>query len=127
REIPELAEHDSELEEAMLMQRQRRAAVRHARINAEGGGALYCQVIGGYRRNARIGDPLEQLLVVAIHHRARRLQGSTGLAPCLADELPEAGVQAEDVAFLHPDVVGLPHLRERLVVARDARDADVLP
>ena len=38
----------------------------------------------------------------------------------LADELPESGVNAQHVAFLHLDVIGLHDARQHLVVDRDA-------
>src|SRR6266568_1820134 len=101
REIPQLAKKDSQLEQAVLVQRERRTAVWHAWIETERRRALHGEVVGGDRGYAGIRDPLEQFLVVAIQHRARRLKGRTRFSGGVADELPEAGVDAQHVAFLH--------------------------
>ncbi len=108
------------------MQRQGRPAMGQARVRAEGGRALHGQVVGCDRGDPAVGDPFEQPLVVAVEHRARAPDRGIELAVGLADQLPEAGVDAHDVALLHPDAVHLHDHFQAVEADFDALIAEVM-
>ncbi len=72
-------------------------------------------VVGDERGDLRLGDPLEQRLVVRVEVRAHRvdLHGVRVAVP-LEDLGREAGVQQQHVAGLDDDIVGRHDLLERL-------------
>ena len=62
--------------------------------------------------NPRVGDPLEQVLVATVEDSARLVEHcAVRHAVVVEDHLGESGVETEDVAGLHDDVVDLedPH------------------
>ena len=71
RQVPDLAEVDAELEQAMLVQRQRRAVIACSSHGRDGMG-LDGVVVGDQRDQPAVGDPLQQPLVAAVEHRRRR-------------------------------------------------------
>ena len=85
----------------MLVQRQPRPAVGQAGIGAERGGSLHREIVRRDCRDAGVGDPFLQPLVVTVEHRALRLDRIVQPAVGVADELAEAGMDAENVALFH--------------------------
>src|SRR6185437_3364051 len=70
-EIPDLAEIDAELEQAMRVQGQRRAMVLLARPR---GKALDRVIVGDERDEAALGDPVQEALVAAVKRGAGVMQ-----------------------------------------------------
>src|SRR6185503_13611001 len=71
REIPQLAEMDAVLEQAVFVQRQHRV---RRRLPGSGGEKLHGIVVGGEHREPRIRNPLQQLLVAAVEAGAGVVQ-----------------------------------------------------
>ena len=67
-EVPELAEGDAELEQAEVVDREERVAARVAVLAEQ---ALDRVVVGHQRGDLRVGDPLEQRLVLGVEVGAR--------------------------------------------------------
>ena len=121
-EVPDLAQVNAELEQAVLVQRQGRAAARVADRRMR----LDRVVVGDQHRQAAVGDPLQQLGIATVEHRTglvehRRIR----LAGHLDQGLGEAGVQAQHVAGLDHDLVGLDDAHQAVVADQAASPAQI--
>src|SRR5205085_3647777 len=99
-QVPELAEMDAVLEDAMLVQRHRRM---RPRLGDAGGNQLDREVVGDQAGGAAIAHPLQHALVASLEAAAGAVQElRVGVLAQLEDPVGEAGVEAEQVAALDP-------------------------
>ena len=99
------------------MQRQRRAAVG----TGQGGVRLNGIVVGSDHGDLAVADPLQQLLVAAVEHCAAVVQHHrVGILLHRQHGLGKAGVQAEHVAGLDLQPVGLDHAHPLVVADQGA-------
>ena len=119
-QVPQLAQRQAELEQAMMMQGQH----RHWPCTLRRGPrwiALDGVVVRGDRGDAGIGDPLQQAFVAAVQRAAAMVQHlGIGLAGHLHHHLGKPGAQHKDVAGFDHDAIGLDHAHQVVVSDRAA-------
>ena len=104
RKIPELAERDAALEQAMLMQRQ---AVGDMQLG-RGLHPLHGEIVRAKSCDLVCGQPVVQRLVVALQRGAHVMDAlGVRIAAHLQHLVAEGGVDADHVARLDRDAVGL--------------------
>ena len=112
----------AQLEQAVLVQRQRRAAAVAVprRVGLDG------VVVSGDGGHPAVGDPAQQLLVGAVEHAGGLLHALVRGLPVHAQHQPgEAGVEAHDVTRLDHHPVSLQHAGQLLVADHRAAVAEV--
>ena len=104
---------DAVLEDAMLVQRH--CGVR-PRLGDAGGDELDREVVGDQARRAAVAHPLQHALVAAFEAAARAVQQlRIRILAQLQDHVGEAGVEAQHVAALDLDLVGLEDAHQLVV------------
>jgi hypothetical protein len=121
-EIPQFAEMDAELEQAMTVQwdegsRPGRAAWRDR---------FHRIVVGCNRRDATVGDPLQQAFVSPVQRRAGIAQNlGFGSASHFQQHGRKAGMKAQDVAGLESDVICLHDPHQVIISDKPPRATEV--
>ena len=98
REVPQLAQVNSQLKQAMLMQRQggASACMWQSRVG------FHRVVVGDEGDQTAVGDPLFQALVAPIEGGATFIKHRTiGLFVHAQQHLAKTGVQTHHIAFFH--------------------------